>query len=727
MQARRLLRKGCEAFLAMVLDSKRGQIELENILVVKDFPDVFPEELLGIPPVREVELSIEILPGTAPTSRAPYRMAPTELKELKIQLQELLDKGFIRPSVSPWGAPVLFVKKKYATLRMCIDYRQINKVIVKNKYPLPRIEDLFDQLKGAGVFSKIDLRSGYYQLRVKDIDVPKTAFRTRYGHYEFLAMPFGLTNAPATFMDLMNRVFRPYLDQFVMVFIDDILVYSRDEQEHEQHLKIVLQTLREKKLYAKLSKCDFWLKEISFLGHIVSAEGIRVNLVKIEDVVNWKPPRSVTEVRSFLSLAGYYRRFVKGFSFIASPLTKLLRKGVMFEWSDKCHNSFEQLKEMLVEAPVLTQPTSGKEYILYSDASGIGLGCVLMQNEKVVAYASRQLKSHEQNYPTHDLELDAVVFALKIWRHYLYGEKCKIYIDHKSLKYLLTQKELNLRQCRWLELFKDYECIIDYHPGKANMVVDALSRKAMAALSFQHSEWRLADGGAILAQLKAQLVLKQMIKDAQKNDEEMQKKVQMVRDGDKTVFSIKEDGSLYFQDRLCVPYDKELKKKLLFAAHNTVFTMHPGGNKMYQDLKQRYWWKGMKIDVTEYVSKCLTCQQVKAEHQVPTGLLNPLPIPQWKWDNITMDFVSGLPLTQQKHDYVWVIVDKLTKSAHFIPVRIDYSMDRLAELYVDEIVRLHGVPLSIVSDRDSRFTSRFWKELQSALGMRLNFSTAFHS
>ena len=251
---------------------------------------MFPEELHGIPPVREVALSIEILHGTTPTSRAPYRMAPTELKELKIQLQEILDKGFIRPSVSPLGAPVLFMKKKDGTLRMCIDYRQINKVTVKNKYPLPRIEDLFDQLKGAGVFSKIDLRSGYYQLRVKDVDVPKTTFKTQYGHYEFLVMPFGLTNAPATFMDLMNRVFRPYLDQFVVVFIDNILVYSRDEQEHEQHLKIVLQTLREKNLYVKLRKCDFWLKKVSFISHIVSAEGIRVDPAKIEAVVNWKPP-----------------------------------------------------------------------------------------------------------------------------------------------------------------------------------------------------------------------------------------------------------------------------------------------------------------------------------------------------------------------------------------------------------------------------------------------------
>ena len=441
MQARRFIRKGCETFLVVILDSKRGQVDIEKIPVVREFPNVFPKELPGIPHEREVDLAIEIVPGTVPMSRAPYRMDPmelkelksqlqellnkgfirpsvspwgapvlfvkkkdgtlrmcidyrqinkvtmsrapyrmdpTELKELKSQLQELLNKGFIRPSVSPWGAPVLFVKKKDGTLRMCINYRQINKVTMKNRYPLSRVEDLFDQLKEAGVFSKIDPRSGYYQLRVKEVDVPKTAFRTRYGHYEFLVMPFGLTNAPATFMDLMNRIFRPYVDQFVVVFINDILVYSKDAQEHEQHLRIVLETLREKKLYAKLSKCDFWLKEFSFLGHIVSVEGIRVDPTKIEAVVNWKPPQNVTEVRSFLGLADYYRRFVRGFSVIASPLTKLLRKGIKFEWTEKCQDSFEQLKGMLVEAPVLTQPTSGKEYTLYSDASGIGFGCVLM-------------------------------------------------------------------------------------------------------------------------------------------------------------------------------------------------------------------------------------------------------------------------------------------------------------------------------------------------------------
>ena len=319
-------------------------------------------------------------------------------------------------------------------------------------------------------------------------------------------------------MDLMNRVFHPYLDQFLVVFIDDILVYSNDAQDHEQHLRMVLQIPREKKLFAKLSKCEFWLTEVSFLGHIVYVEGIRVDPTKIKAIVNWKPPRNVTEVRSFLGLAGYYRRFVKGFSVIASSLTKLLRKGVKFEWDNKFQSSFDQLKKILVEAPVLTQPTPRREYALYSDASKIGVGCLLMQDGKVVTYASRQIKPHEQNYPTHDLELAVVVFALKIWRHYLYGEKCRIFTDHKSLKYLLTQKELNMRQCRWLELFKDYDYIVDYHLGKANVVVGSLSRKMISCLSLKEYAWKLESNRALLAQLKAIPELRQMIIDAQKDD-----------------------------------------------------------------------------------------------------------------------------------------------------------------------------------------------------------------
>ncbi|KAK9031836.1 hypothetical protein V6N11_056122 [Hibiscus sabdariffa] len=387
LEAQRLMDCGCQAYLAYVMNPNMGEARPRDIRTVCDFSGVFPEELPGLPPDREVEFVIETHADSAPVSISPYRMAPKELKELKTQLQELLDRGFIRPSTSPWGAPVLFVKKKDESLRMCIDYRQLNKMTVKNKYPLPRIDDLFDQLRGASVFSKIDLRSGYYQLKVREQDVLKTAFRTRYGHYEFLVMPFGLTNAPAAFMDLMNRVFHEYLDQFVVVFIDDILVYSRTEEDHDRHLRLVLQTLLENQLYAKLSKCEFWIREVVFLGHVVSSEGIWVDPKKVEAIVNWKQPTSVIEIHSFLGLAGYYRRFVSGFSKVAAPLTKLLQKGVKYEWSDARKQAFKKLKEALINAPVLTQPVSGKEFVVYSDASYVGLGCVLMQEGRVVAYA----------------------------------------------------------------------------------------------------------------------------------------------------------------------------------------------------------------------------------------------------------------------------------------------------------------------------------------------------
>ncbi|WMV40955.1 hypothetical protein MTR67_034340 [Solanum verrucosum] len=298
-------------------------------------------------------------------------------------------------------------------------------------------------------------------------------------------MSFGLTNAPATFMDLMNRVFKPYLDMFVIVFIDDILVYSRNEEDHASHLRTVLQTLRDMELYAKFSKCEFWLKSVAFLGHIVSGDGIKVDTRKIEAVQNWPRPTSPTEIRSFLGLAGYYRRFVEGFSTIASPLTKLTQKTLKFQWSEAGEKSFQELKKRLTTAPILTLPEGTQGFVVYCDAPRVGLGCVLVQNDKVIAYASRQLKVHEKNYPTHDLELAAVVFALKIWRHYLYGVHVDIFTDHKSLQYVLTQKELNLRQRRWLELLKDYDLSILYHPGKANVVADSLSR----ALEFEVDDW----------------------------------------------------------------------------------------------------------------------------------------------------------------------------------------------------------------------------------------------
>ncbi|GJY19279.1 putative reverse transcriptase domain-containing protein [Tanacetum coccineum] len=435
---------------AQVMEKKSDERRLEDIPVVREFPKVFPEDLPGLPLVRQ---------------------------ELSDQLQELVDRGFIRPSTLPWGAPILFVKKKDRSFRMCIDYRELNKLTVKNRYPLPRINDLFDQLQGSSTYSKIDLRSGNHQLRVREEDIPKTSFRTRYEHYKFQVMPFGLTNAPAGFMDLMNRVCKPYLDKFMIVFIDDILIYSRNKEEHEDHLRIILELLKKEKLYAKFSKCDFWISTVQFLGHVIDSRGIHVDPAKIKAVKDWASPTTPTEIRQFLGLAGYYRRFIEGFLKIAKPLTELTQKNKKYIWGENQESAFQLLKQKLCEALILALPKGNNDFIVYCDASHQGLGAVLMQREKVIAYASRQLKPHEENYTTHDLELGAVVFALKIWRHYLYGTKYTVFTDHKSLQHILDHKELNIRQRRWLELLADYDCEIRYHSGKANVVADALSRK----------------------------------------------------------------------------------------------------------------------------------------------------------------------------------------------------------------------------------------------------------
>jgi hypothetical protein len=364
-------------------------IALEDIKVVREYPDVFPAELPSMPPDRDIEFLIELLPGTPPISKRPYRMPINELVELKKQIAKLQAKGFIRSSSSPWGAPVLFVEKKDGTQQMCVDYRSLNEVTIKNKYPLPRIKDLFDQMKRPSVFSKIDLRSGYHQLKIQESDIPKTAFHTRYVLYEYTAMSFGLTNAPAYFMYLMNKVFMEYLDKFIVVFIDDILIFSKTMEEHEEHLRLVLEKLRSNHLYVKFSKCEFWLIEVAFLGHVISTGGVSVDPGKIKDVINWMPPTTASEIQSFLGLAGYYHRFINDFSKIAKPMTKLLEKNKAFKWTKECQASFEELRKHLTLAPVLVLPDLTKKFDIYCDASHQGLRCVLMQEGQVVCYASR--------------------------------------------------------------------------------------------------------------------------------------------------------------------------------------------------------------------------------------------------------------------------------------------------------------------------------------------------
>lgn len=447
MQMKRSLRKGCQVFTVSLREFEDEDSEKKSLdhPVLQEFIDVFPDEILGMPPKRDINFHIDLIPGAEPISRAPYRMTTQELSELKLQLVELLAKGCIKPSVSPWGVPVLFVKKKDGSLRLCIDYRQLNKVTVKNMYPLPRIDDLFDQVKGARVFSKIDLKSGYHQLHIREEDIHKTAFQTCYGHYEFKLVPFGLTNAPSVFMSLMNGVFRRYLDHFVVVFLDDILVYSKSMEEHEEHLWLVLQCLRENQLYANLANCEFFQTEIQYLGHVISGDGISVDPAKIQAIVDWPAPKNVSEVRSFMGLAGYYCKFVENFSRVAYPITSLQRKGNKFIWSEKCEEALKTIKYKLTSAPILSVPDPAGDFMVCIDASLEGIGAVLMQGGWVIAYESRKLKDHELKYPTHDLELVVVVHTLVQWRHFLLGHRFELHTNHHSLQYIFTQPNLNAR------------------------------------------------------------------------------------------------------------------------------------------------------------------------------------------------------------------------------------------------------------------------------------------
>ncbi|GJU75805.1 putative reverse transcriptase domain-containing protein [Tanacetum coccineum] len=600
------MEKGFPIFLAHItakeVEDKSKEKRLEDVPIVQDFPEVFPEDLPGLPPTRQVEFQIDLVPGAAPIARAPYRLAPSEMKELSEQLKELSDKGFIRPSSSPWGAPVLFVKKKDGSFRMCIDYRELNKLTVKNRYPLPRIDDLFDQLQGSSVYSKIDLRSGYHQLRVREEDIPKTAFRTRYGHYEF---------------------------------------------------------------------------QVQFLGHVIDSEGIHVDPAKIESIKDWTSPKSPTEIRQFLGLAG---------------------------------------------APILALPEGSEDFIAIVIASKqcvdvLGLGAVLIQREKVISYASRQLEIHEKNYTTHDLELGAVVFALKIWRHYLYGTKCTVFTDHKSLQHILDQKELNMRQRRWLELLSDYDCDIRYHPGKANVVADALSRKE------REPPLRVrALVMTISLDLPKQILNAQT--EARKPENIKSEDVGgMLIENAKFPEAIREqklepraDGTLCLNGRSWLPCYGDLRTVIMHESHKSKYSIHPGSDKMYQDMKKLYWWPNMKADIATYVSKCLTCAKVKAEHQRPSGLLVQPKIPEWKWDNITMDFVTKLPKTSQGYDTIWVIVDRLTKSAIFTPMRETDPLDKLARLYLKEVVTRHGDTVSIhlrSVTRDSH--PNFWRQSERTI------------
>ncbi|GJU38314.1 ty3-gypsy retrotransposon protein [Tanacetum coccineum] len=625
-------------------------------------------------------------------------------------IKDMLTDGVIQPSQSPYSSPVLLVQKKDGTWRFCVDYRALNAATIRDRFPIPTVDELLDELHGSKIFSKIDLRAGYHQIRVAPEDIHKTAFRTIDGHYEFRVMPFGLTNAPSTFQAAMNDLFRPVLRKFVLVFFDDILVYSESLSTHYEHLSFVFHTLLENQYHAKASKCLFAATSIPFLGHIISADGVQADPDKLKAIKSWPNPNSFTTLRAFLGLTGYYRRFVPTYAHIASPLTDILKKP-SFTWNAAANSAFTKLKDAMTHLITLALPNFSEPFDLTTDASGVAIGAVLSQNDKPISFFSKKLCDRMQADSTYIRELYAITEAIKKWRQYLLGRKFRVFTDHHSLKHLLTQTIQTPEQHKWLTKLLGYDFEVHYKPGKENKVADALSRPDTAtimAISSPRATW--------LDELRSYY----------KNDPEGQKMIEELEQNSHQIPQhTHHNGLVYVQGRLFIPNISNIRLLILQEFHASTLGGHSGVKATLQRLLPSFYWPTIKADVTDFIKKCSVCQSTKYPTHKPYGLLQPLPTPYQTWYDITMDFITHLPPSNGKTT-IWVIVDRLSKFAHFIALPTHYTANSLATIFLKDIYRLHGLPNSITSDRDPLFLSHLWTQLFKQLGTKLRHSSAYH-
>uniref|UniRef100_A0A3B3HZ14 Gypsy retrotransposon integrase-like protein 1 n=1 Tax=Oryzias latipes TaxID=8090 RepID=A0A3B3HZ14_ORYLA len=671
-----------------------------------DLQDVFCKtKASALPPHRPYDCEINLLPGSTLPKGRLFNLSGPEKLSMESYIQEALALGHIRPSSSPVGAGFFFVEKKDKSLRPCIDYRELNQITIKDKYSLPLISSVFDSVQEAHVFTKLDLRNAYHLVRVKEGDEWKTAFNTPLGHYEYLVMPFGLTNAPAVFQRLVNDVLRDFLNRFVFVYLDDILIYSSNQTQHEQHVRQVLTRLLENKLFVKAEKCEFHVNSVQFLGYIIEAGRIRPDPSKIEAVANWEPPNNRKKLQQFLGFANFYRRFIRNYSSIAAPLTRLTSTHQNFQWTQEAQQAFDHLKKLFVTAPILIQPDPSRQFIVEVDASDSGVGAVLSQKElktgklKPCAFFSKKLSSAEQNYDVGNRELLAIKLALEEWRHWLEGAEHPfiVWTDHKNLAYLRTAKRLNSRQARWCLFFDRFRFTITYRPGTRNVKPDALSRKYCTT---ENTTTTMFPSTCIIGALTWDI--ENRVLQAQ---------------GEEPDHAPCPNGTLF------VP--TSLRSEVISWGHSSRLSCHGGVQRTLHLLRRRFFWPSMEKDVREFVAACTICARSKASNSAPVGLLQPLLTPSRPWSHIALDFVTGLP-PSQGNSIILTVVDRFSKMAHFIPLTRLPSATDTAQVLVNQVFRHHGIPLDIVSDRGPQFVSQVWKAFCSALGATVSLTSGYH-
>ncbi len=701
------LRSACSSVSGSVFQKKAA--DLSNVPAeYLDLKEVFSKSrAASLPPHRPYDCAIDLLPGKSPPKGKLYSLSVPEREAMENYISDSLASGFIQPSSSPAGAGFFFVGKKDGSLRPCIDYRELNNITVKNTYPLPLMSSAFERLQEASVFTKLDLRNAYHLVRIRKGDEWKTVFNTPRGHFEYLVMPFGLSNSPAVFQALVNDVLRDMVDQFIYVYLDDILIFSSSLQEHVQHVRRVLQRLLENGLFVKAEKCDFHAQSVSFLGYIISSEGMRMDPDKVKAVMDWPSPDSRKALQRFLGFANFYRRFIRNFSPLAAPLTALTSPRTTFRWSDTAETVFANLKGRFSSSPILVTPDPTRQFVVEVDASEVGVGAVLSQrtssDDKMhpCAFFSHRLSPAERNYDIGNRELLAVKLALEEWRHWLEGSGVPfiVWTDHKNLEYIRSAKRLNSRQARWALFFGRFDFVLSYRPGSKNIKPDALSR------IFDPSE-RLVTPECILPE---KVVISTLTW-------EVESKVKTALEGVTPPPSCP-------PSRLFVP--EGLRSDVIRWGHCSNVACHPGVNRTSCLVKQRFWWPLMARDIHDFVLACSVCATSKTSNRPPDGLLRPLSVPSRPWSHIALHFVTALPPSNGM-TVVLTVVDRFLKAAHFIPLPKLPSAKETAVTVIDHIFRLHGLPMDVVSDRGSQFVSKFWQEFCRLLGATVSLSSGYH-